>query len=584
MLKCKNINQFVMQIKIILYFCLFIFNIKYCSLSLSAHCVSAQAYSYINKFKTLAIAEMIRTGIPASIKLAQGMYESQYGQSPLAKQGNNHFGIKCKEEWKGEVIYQDDDAPQECFRKYKSAHDSYIDHSKILLERDRYAALFDLDSDDYTGWAKGLKQAGYATDPNYDDKIINIIQRFALYKYHNEEQDEKPIAEIPTPTNQLPDYAKQGDKYFTAQSLPRNRKSATNDDIYSINQALTETLGQRPTHLPIQTLGGAPTALANEVYVEQTIRRPAQLPRNVDNSAVSAQVNTQSLSRTPIKKEDHHEDQNLPLPMPLEAANTYTTPSNTPNTIKISNEPVNTPSKEFIAQLNTPANVAHPDNAQIVQQNSPKALPSDANIAQKALTIQKNAKEIEQKGAAETNLTRAATDDIVQNMNHTSITQLSTAEPDISIESVANRTTAGKTNPVKIAEQQRKGSALLPHQNLHYVNNVKSVVYPYDVSIWQISNTYKVAAELLLKYNDLDSENTPLPAKTPIYLQPKKDKAEDVKIHIVQDNETLWQIAQQYALSLSAIWQKNKLDGKKEVRSGEKIYLKGNADTPPKTR
>lgn len=138
---------------------------------------------YIKKYYGLAISEMERTGVPASIKLAQGCWESSNGNSRLAVEANNHFGIKCKAEWKGKKIYHDDDAAQECFRKYPKAEDSYIDHSNFLRAGSRYSFLFQFDVKDYKSWAKGLKQAGYATDPTYADRLIKIIEDNKLYIY-----------------------------------------------------------------------------------------------------------------------------------------------------------------------------------------------------------------------------------------------------------------------------------------------------------------------------------------------------------------------------------------------------------------
>jgi len=150
---------------------------------------------YIQKFYPLAISEMERSGIPASITLAQGCWESQNGNSVLATDGNNHFGIKCKAEWKGKKIYHDDDAKGECFRKYAHAEASYIDHSNFLMAGSRYSFLFQLDPKDYAGWARGLKQAGYATDPGYAERLIKIIEDFKLYVY-DEYGDNRQLALI----------------------------------------------------------------------------------------------------------------------------------------------------------------------------------------------------------------------------------------------------------------------------------------------------------------------------------------------------------------------------------------------------
>lgn len=139
--------------------------------------------NYINQFKDIAIQEMQRTGVPAAITLAQGIHESGIGQSRLATLANNHFGIKCKSNWTGESISHDDDAKNECFRKYSSPDESYRDHSDFLKSGQRYAFLFQLEPTDYIGWANGLKQAGYATNPKYAPTLIKLIEDYHLQDY-----------------------------------------------------------------------------------------------------------------------------------------------------------------------------------------------------------------------------------------------------------------------------------------------------------------------------------------------------------------------------------------------------------------
>jgi hypothetical protein len=138
---------------------------------------------YIATYKETAIAEMQRTGVPASIKLAQGIHETTAGTSNLVLKSNNHFGIKCKTNWTGESVSHDDDARGECFRKYSNALDSYRDHSDFLKNSQRYATLFSLDPLDYQSWANGLKKAGYATNPRYPLVIIKLIEDYHLQDY-----------------------------------------------------------------------------------------------------------------------------------------------------------------------------------------------------------------------------------------------------------------------------------------------------------------------------------------------------------------------------------------------------------------
>ena len=139
---------------------------------------------YINYYSSIAMDEMIQFGIPASITLAQGILESGAGRGTLAVQANNHFGIKCHD-WTGKKTFHDDDKKQECFRKYDNPEYSYRDHSIFLSNRGRYSFLFDFKKDDYKKWARGLKKAGYATDPKYSQKLIDLIERYELYKYDN---------------------------------------------------------------------------------------------------------------------------------------------------------------------------------------------------------------------------------------------------------------------------------------------------------------------------------------------------------------------------------------------------------------
>ena len=155
---------------------------------------------YIEKYKAISIEKMLRYKIPASITLAQGLLESGNGNSKLARKANNHFGIKCHQMWEGKTFHQDDDAKNECFRKYNNPSESFKDHSEFLTGRSRYAFLFNLNITDYKGWAYGLKKAGYATNPKYPTLLISLIERNNLHEYDkigakliSEQKSEKDI-------------------------------------------------------------------------------------------------------------------------------------------------------------------------------------------------------------------------------------------------------------------------------------------------------------------------------------------------------------------------------------------------------
>ena len=149
--------------------------------------------NYISEYSSAAVDEMNRYNIPASITLAQGILESGNGESRLAIEGKNHFGIKCHSNWSGKTIIEDDDEKGECFRKYDKVSDSYRDHSLFLTERGRYSFLFEYKKSDYKKWAKGLKKAGYATNPNYPTLLIDLIERYELYTYDKVEQSDKKL-------------------------------------------------------------------------------------------------------------------------------------------------------------------------------------------------------------------------------------------------------------------------------------------------------------------------------------------------------------------------------------------------------
>ena len=180
---------------------------------------------YVKKYADMAVREMLRSGVPASITLAQGMLESGNGMSKLAVKGNNHFGIKCHKGWEGKTMRVDDDAPNECFRVYKSVEDSYKDHSDFLRYRDRYKFLFDLERTDYKGWAYGLKKAGYATDPGYPAKLIKYIEDYKLDRLDVLGKAEETAVPLPPHRIEAPVLAMADEEFH----FPLTR------ELYSIN-------------------------------------------------------------------------------------------------------------------------------------------------------------------------------------------------------------------------------------------------------------------------------------------------------------------------------------------------------------
>ena len=182
--------------------------------------------NYVLQYKDIAMSNMKIYGIPASIILAQGILESGAGRGNLAMNSNNHFGIKCHADWKGDSVRHDDDSLQECFRKYDKVAESYKDHALFLTGKGRYASLFTLDKDDYQSWAKGLRKAGYATDPKYPDKLISYIERYNLGQYDAQVLGKK-YREIENQNTRIVNIEAKNDSFYEVQK---------GDTLYSISK------------------------------------------------------------------------------------------------------------------------------------------------------------------------------------------------------------------------------------------------------------------------------------------------------------------------------------------------------------
>ncbi|MHC0442966.1 glucosaminidase domain-containing protein [Flavobacterium sp. 3-210] len=193
--------------------------------------------SYILQYKDIAMGNMQKYGIPASIILAQGILESGAGKGDLAVDANNHFGIKCHKDWLGESVRHDDDAEQECFRKYKEASESYRDHALFLVGKKRYESLFTYEKDDYKAWAKGLRACGYATDPNYPDKLISYIERYNLHQYDCQITGKNYVAINKTAPPRKSSYDVSSDPKINLDSNdPNLYEVQKGDTLYSISK------------------------------------------------------------------------------------------------------------------------------------------------------------------------------------------------------------------------------------------------------------------------------------------------------------------------------------------------------------
>jgi flagellum-specific peptidoglycan hydrolase FlgJ len=206
---------------------------------------SYTSLQYIERFKAIAIQEMNLYGIPASITLAQGLYESGSGNSELARNANNHFGIKCTSDWKGKSYYKDDDNKNDCFRVYDRPEDSFRDHSNFL-KRKNYAHLFELDKNDYQGWAYGLKAAGYATNPKYPQLLIGIIQKYNLDQYDRPEGEVQKIKREDRVFTQIDKNIGKANQDSIVQATPGNKLYTvqTGDTLYNISKRFGLTVDE----------------------------------------------------------------------------------------------------------------------------------------------------------------------------------------------------------------------------------------------------------------------------------------------------------------------------------------------------
>ncbi|GGA81526.1 hemagglutinin [Flavobacterium palustre] len=208
---------------------------------------------YVLQYKDIAMNNMKTYGIPASIILAQGILESGAGRGKLAETANNHFGIKCHADWKGDSVRHDDDSSQECFRKYNKVAESYRDHALFLTGKGRYASLFELDKDDYRAWAKGLRKAGYATDPQYPDKLISYIERYNLGQY---------------------DAQVLGTNYLPVENQNRRiiARDSRNDTFYEVQKGDTLYSISKKYNLLVDDLKQKNNLLDNTLFVGQKLK------------------------------------------------------------------------------------------------------------------------------------------------------------------------------------------------------------------------------------------------------------------------------------------------------------------------
>lgn len=263
---------------------------------LGVHTAQAQSEStvvYIELYKKIAVQEMKRTGIPASITLAQGILESNSGESNLAKKFNNHFGIKCKSDWKGETTYQDDDTKQECFRVYPTALASFKDHSDFLKNRPNYAALFTLDPVDDSAWAYGLKKAGYATASDYPKRLLKIIDDYELSQYNFPELDNE---EEESANKALSDEKKQISFVKTKDSVVKKDTIITKEIVPTVKKDSIEKIDS--------VTNTAPTTITQaQIYASDTTNITLSKVNGISSSTNTAENSIPAMKGLGLSKD-----------------------------------------------------------------------------------------------------------------------------------------------------------------------------------------------------------------------------------------------------------------------------------------
>ncbi len=508
------------------------------------------AQQYVDEFKDIAVIDMHKTGIPASIKLAQAMFESNFGRSDLAIRGNNHFGIKCYKSWKGEKLYYNDDKPNECFRHYDWVEDSYADHSRIITSKKRYSSLFELVSIDYEGWAKGLQKAGYATDPQYAKKLIWMIEKHNLHEHDFEEspiiyEEDMPFianAEDVFQSSEIIYAYKFGDVEKAAPNKLKIKKIDSEKVIRS--NAIKPKTGLLKNPLEKyddKVVASSKTLALKEEALTPKVSKPSEQPiivkRDLRNIKALPQQYAQRLSPLEEKSEMSplfFQKRALPKLVFLMEKELLIVPSALDKT--------NMPKSIVWASLDV---------------ERPQKMPQKRTVPTYDFSIELKEEEEMSPLQSKADATPRAEKKV---MEATIANPSATIDADISV--------------------------LLAKKEFTYSNKLKVVQYEKPVKLSDLTQTYHITIEELKSYNDLEENAEFFPQYSPIYMEPKKNKPSEShqKEHTVQENETIWSIAQLYGIQLKELLKRNYLKKGQEPRIGETVLLRSQAPYPPMIR
>ncbi len=538
------------------------------------------AQQYVFDYKDIAVNDMHKTGIPASIKLAQAMFESNFGRSDLAIKGNNHFGIKCYRSWKGDKLYYNDDKPNECFRQYDWVADSYVDHSRIITSKRRYTSLFELAPIDYKGWAKGLQKAGYATDPQYADKLIWMIEKHDLHQYDFEEdpyinlEDMPILASKEEVNNDLDGPIIYAYKFGDIQKTAPNKLKAHKNNSYKLLKPNPSTPKKDLLPPSFADNQSSPDIHTNNSKSTNKAHSP------IKNSPYSSEaflnqrnpIFLSTLPKEPVKM--------LNVPITKEVNKTLPFNKRTLPQIPFWVERVEIktnalPSKPVVNITNFNENTAYTPTVSFNKRTLPQIpfwverveIKTDALPSKPVVNIvvfnENNAY------------------NPTASFNKRTFTQITLLEEEVMQETSID---ALVSSPSVVSEAG--GAIVLSHKEITYLNKLKMVQYEKMVSLKDLSTTYQIPFDELMRYNDIADSIYTFSTHTPIYLEAKKSKpsSSNQKEHLVESDETMWEIAQLYGVQLEVLLARNHLEANEEPRNGETILLRSQAPYPPKIK
>lgn len=506
------------------------------------------AIEYIDTYKNLAVEAMQEYGIPASIKMAQALVESDSGNSPLALNANNHFGIKCKSTWKGGIIYHDDDQKDECFRSYRSAYDSFRDHSDFLSGSQRYRFLFNLNPTDYRSWARGLSQAGYATNPDYSNMLIRTIEQYGLQNLDLEVANSgagRKEPEQPTVTTRVTDNTRPPQQPETKNDTPRR------------NETLPPPMTGRPSGSRGQN--GGPVIVPPPKVIGSTTRPPRS-------------------SRPELPDADGSLDPDYTYRPPYTSATSVT--SRPPYT---TNRVVTIPRPTVVSS-----------NNRIQQTASSDRLPqTSTNRYPQATTNRYPQNTVKRPQTTTTTVTRPQTpskpsykpqqDDYYEYDNKRPRKQISMipapepVRPSGTSEGAYGAplgAPAGYYNGPKFDPAGMPSAGKKRGVPIYKNNGCLCVIASQGQTLESIASSLRIRKGKLMKYNEFDSEPTGITAGSIVYISPKTNVVRNGYVsHQVIKGETLNYVSQKYGIHVAKLAKVNGMPLTYQIKRGQRLKL-----------